>query len=63
LSTVGDVLIDVINGIRLDAGGERSHLSLLTLVPDNALDKTLAAAHGIEVDGGSGGLETHGVFP
>jgi len=60
-STVSNILVDVINGIRFHAGGERSHLSLLALVPDDALHKTLAAAHGVEVDGQSGGLELHGV--
>ena len=60
-STVGDILVDVINGVRLHTSGERSHLSLLTLVPDDTLNETLAAAHGKEVNGGGGGLELHGV--
>jgi len=60
-STVGDVLVDVIQSIRLNTGGERSHLSFLTLVPDNTLNKTLTSANGEEVNGGGGGLELHGV--
>ena len=59
LSTVGDVLVNVVQCVRLHAGGEGNHLSFLTLVPDDALDETLAAAHGVEVDGGGGGLELH----
>ena len=59
-STVSNILSDVIHCIRLNTGGERSHLSLLTLVPDDTLDKTLGVgAHGIEVNSGGRGLELH----
>jgi hypothetical protein len=61
-STVSNILGDVIHCIRLYAGGERSHLSLLTLVPDDTLNETLrVGADGEEVDGSGGGLELHGV--
>jgi len=63
LGTVSNILADVIQCIGLDTGGERSHLSLFTLVPDDTLDKTLASAHGEEVDGGGRGLELHWVVP
>ena len=61
LCTVGNILTNVIESVRLNTGGERSHLSLLTLVPDDTLNETLAAAHGKEVNGGGGGLELHWV--
>jgi len=59
LGTVSNILTDVIESVRLNTGGERSHLSLFTLVPDDTLDKTLASAHGEEVDLGGRGLELH----
>jgi len=61
LSAVSNIVADVIESIRLNTGGEGSHFSLLTLVPDDTLNETLAAAHGKEVNGGGGGLELHGV--
>ena len=61
-STVGDVTLNVIPHADTIAGGERSHFSLSTFVPDDTLDETLASADGIEVDLGGGGVESHGCF-
>ena len=58
-STIGDVAVYIIYHVSLGAGGERSHFSLSTFVPDDALDKTLASADRIEVDLCGGGVETH----
>ena len=58
-STIGDVAVHIIYHVSLGAGGERSHLSLSTFVPDDTLDKTLASADRIEVDLCGGGVETH----
>ena len=60
--TIGNILIDVIHCIGLNTGGERSHLSHITLVPDGTLHKTLASTNRIEVDGGGRSQELHGVF-
>jgi len=54
LCTVSNIVTDVIESVRLNTGGERSHLSLFTLVPDDTLNESLAAAHGKEVNGGGG---------
>ena len=61
LSTVSNILTNIVESVSLNTGSERSHLSLLTLVPDDTLDKTLASADGIEINGGSGGLKAHWV--
>jgi len=63
LSTVSNILTNVVESVRLNTGGERSHLSLFTLVPDHTLNETLTSANGKEVDDGGRGLELHGVFP
>ena len=61
--TVSDVTFNVILHADAIAGGERSHLRLLiTRMPDDTLDETLASADGIEVDLGGGGVESHGCF-
>ena len=61
LCTVGNILTNVVESVRLNTGGERSHLSLLTLVPDDTLNETLTSADGEEVNLGGGGLELHWV--
>ena len=59
-STIGDVAVHIIYHVNLGAGGERSHLSLSTFVPDDTLDETLRVfANRIEVDLCGGGVETH----
>jgi hypothetical protein len=46
LCTVSNILTDVVESVRLNTGGERSHLSLFTLVPDDTLNETLTSADG-----------------
>lgn len=64
-SAVGEIVADVVESVRLDTGGEGSHLlrDLFSGVPDDTLDKTLATSDRVEVDLGGRGLELHGVFP
>ena len=57
--TICKILIDVIHCIKLHTSGERSHLSLFTLVPDDTLYETLTGADGIEVDLSGRGLKLH----
>jgi len=61
LSTVGEILTDVIQCVRLNTSGERSHLrEFLSGVPDDTLDETLATSDRVEVNLEGRGLELHG---
>jgi len=61
-STVSNILGDVIHCIRLNTGGERSHLrEFFSGMPDDTLNETLTSADGKEVDLEGRGLELHGV--
>ena len=62
LSTVGKIVTDVVENVRLDTGGERGHLlrDLFSGVPDHTLDETLATSDRVEVNLGGRGLELHG---
>jgi len=62
LSTVGEIVTDVVESVRLDTGGEGSHLlrDLFSGVPDHTLDETLATSDREEVNLGGRGLELHG---
>ena len=61
-STVGDVLVNVIQCVSLDTSGERDHTLIFRRlgVPDHTLDETLATSDRIEVDLGGRGVESHG---
>ena len=61
LSTVGDQVVDGVESIALDNGGERDHLALSTRMPDDTLNETLAASDREEVNLSGGVGETHEV--
>jgi len=61
--TVGEIVTDVIESIRLNTSAEGSHLlrEFFSGVPDHTLDETLAAGDGEEVNLSGRGLELHWV--
>jgi len=62
LSTVSNILTNVVESVRLNTGGERSHLrEFFSGVPDDTLNETLTSADGEEVDLKSRGLKSHWV--
>jgi len=62
LCTVGNILTNVVESVRLNTGGERSHLrEFFSGVPDDTLNETLTSADGEEVDLKGRGLELHWV--
>ena len=63
-STVGDVLVNVVQCVRLDTSGKRDHalVCVRLRMPDDTLDETLGvAANRVEVDLSGRGVESHGV--
>ena len=61
LSTIGDQVVDGVESIGLDNGGEGDHLALSTRMPDDTLDETLAACDRVEINLSGGVGEAHGV--
>ena len=64
LSTVGDQIVDGIQSISPDHGGEGGHLTISTRMPDDTLDETLCLwSAGVEINLGGGVGQLHRVFP
>jgi len=64
LSSVGDQIVDRVDSIGLDNGGEGGDCTITTRVPDHTLDKSLSrGGAGVEVNLSGRVLELHGVLP
>ena len=61
LSTVGNQVVNRVDSISLNNGGECGHLALSTRMPDHTLDEAFASrSDGIVVNLGGGSEKSHG---